>query len=127
MDRRCHPDWWDARGTRLTISVRASALDAGNVARNAHPDRTITSQVQELKGLKSVDIRVAAIIQFALRNLHLPDDSVTDIAHDRFQKTDFQRRPKIEDAKAAVRDPSTRIAEPRWAFPNPSGFGNAFR
>ena len=63
---------------------------AGDIARNAHADWSVASEVQKLEGLTNLDLSIAPIVQLAFRDLDLPDDAVALITQDRLQEADLQ-------------------------------------
>ena len=97
-------------------SLRRRARD---IARDAHPDGAIATEVDERKRRGDFDLCVAPNVELALIHGIIADCAVAAVAQHRFQEADLERFAEIDDAKSMGGDASAGIAEAAWRLAKP--------
>ena len=97
-------------------SLRRRARD---IARDAHPDGAIATEVDERKRRGDFDLYVAPNVELALIHGIIADCAVAAVAQHRFQEADLERFAEIDDPKSMRGDASAGIAEAAWRLAKP--------
>ena len=97
--------------SQIPGSPPVSEKTRASIARDAHPDGAIATEVDERKRRGDFDLYVAPNVELALINGIIADRAVAAIAQHRLQEADLERFAEIDDAKSMRGDASSGIVQ----------------